>query len=244
MRHAGPRLALSLAGVLVLAVPSFAIAQSVVIGGTDANNCYPFTCPSGGGITRYQQVYDAAAFGALAGPSWLTSVTFFPDNQLPAIEFANATFDVYFSTTSAGVGSLSTTLGDNVGTPDTYFATPAASFSISGGMFTLSGVPYLYDPGAGNLLMDVFVSGVISDAPFLGDLPQQLEAGYDAPYTSRAYSSTVYGMVADVYALQTRFDFSPTNVVPEPGTLSLLATGLTAMSLVGAGRRKKNPAAS
>jgi hypothetical protein len=128
------------------------------------NNCFPFGFCEGNGTMRYQQVYASSQF---SGPILIGQILFRPDATfgggfsalLPDIQ-------IDMSTTREAADALSTTFADNVGPDDTIvyargalplfssFTGPAAgpkTFDITINLTT----PFLYNPAAGNLLLDV-----------------------------------------------------------------------------------------
>jgi hypothetical protein len=127
------------------------------------------TAPAGSGTgLRYMQIFDASQFGALSGPSVLTQLALRPDTTPGPSR--TLTYRVYASTTSRSVAEMSTTFADNLGTDNTLvfdgtFTQTTENLPGPGDTrqfdilypFT---TPFLYDPGAGNLLLDFqFASG-------------------------------------------------------------------------------------
>jgi hypothetical protein len=129
----------------------------------DGNSSIVAPAGPGSGI-RYMQIFDASQFGSLSGPSLLTQVALRPDTTSSPLGRRTFTYRVYASTTSRSVAGLSTTFADNLGTNNTL---------VFNGTFTqrsenLPGpgdtrqfdilypftTPFLYDPSAGNLLLD------------------------------------------------------------------------------------------
>jgi hypothetical protein len=191
-------------------------------------NSYPFSIGSFG--MRYQQVYGASDFSALSGPGLITQILFRPDATFGAAFTSIApNVQIDLSTTSAAPDGLSTTFADNVGANDTVvfagaltlssaFVGPAGGpkdFDITISLLT----PFLYDPAAGNLLLDV--------RNFAGATTTFFDAEF-ASGTSSRVSNLLEGVGAatgnaDSNALVTEFHFSP---VPEPSSWLLLGTCL------------------
>jgi hypothetical protein len=115
---------------------------------------------------RYQQVYAASEFTSFGGPIRITEIAFRPDayygnafqTTLPGVE-------IHLSTTSKSVDGLSTTFASNIGADETlvFSGTLQLSSSFTGPVdgpmaFDVKIVlttPFVYDPSAGNLLLDV-----------------------------------------------------------------------------------------
>ena len=111
------------------------------------------------------QIYDASQFGALAGPSFLTQFAWRPDTIPGPSGPRSLTLRIYASTTSRSVAGLSTTFADNLGTNNTLVFNGTLTWTTA----NLPGpgntrqfdivfpftTPFLYDPAAGNLLLDI-----------------------------------------------------------------------------------------
>ena len=206
---------------------SAAGSQVTVRGPVRDGNSIPFAYVSpspSDATTRYQQVYRAGAF---PGPINIGAISFF---RFDSGQLASGTFDLYLSATRSAVDALDTVNFDaNLGASVALFGT----FTIGGPapeLLTFNGAPYLYDPSAGNLLLDLRVRGRLtlpgSNASFVGsnDLPG---GNY-----SRAHNFAA-GFAG--YGLDTRFDVA---VVPEPATLALSAAGALALAGFAALRRR------
>jgi hypothetical protein len=146
-------------------------------------------------------------------------------------------FTLSLSTTSLGLnvdgaGGISSTNPDgNVGADQTLFG----SFSIGGAApSTLSfvGTPFFYDPSLGNLLLDLRVTDITGTPQ--GEGNAYFQAMNNSTDFSRAHD---FGSEFTEWGLVTRFDYGTAPVVPEPATMTLLATGLVGM--LGARRRRR-----
>jgi hypothetical protein len=198
-----------------------------------SNNGFPFNLANAGGGSsmRYQQVYTSADFSALTAPSLITAILFRPDAQTGAAfssTLSNVTIDL--STTSATPSTLSSTFANNVGANNTVVHTGSLSLSSAftgpaGGpkafdiVINLS-TPFLYDPAAGNLLLDVtnFGGGATTqfDAVPVGD------AHVNRVWVTNSTSAATGTVDGGSAGLVTEFQF--TSAVPEPSALLLLGT--------------------
>lgn len=203
----------------------------------NSNNCFPFTGCSP--IDRYQQVFASTQFAALAQPELLTEIAIRPDAQFGmagTVSFSNVVISL--STTAAAPDGLSSTFAANIGadvatvysgaltltTANTGSAAGPRDFDIVISFLT----PFLYDPTAGNLLLEFQNFGTrsgrnIFDATdVVGDGTSRVHA-FNDPNSATGNLNTV-GFVA-------RFGTRPAVAVPEPGTLALLGLVLLAIGL-------------
>lgn len=195
-----------------------AVAATVTIGGTDANNGIPFNSEFGTNL-GYQQVYSSSQF---SGPVSISGLQFYADTLYPATTISG-TFTISFSITPAAVGGLSANEASNVGIDSATFFSGTVNNVLS-----FTGTAYNYDPSLGNLLMTVSGTGTTSG---------YLDGGTDSAYSSRVYDSTGVGNAVDRFSLETTFTTGPVSAAtPEPSSLVLLATG--ALGAAGAIRRR------
>ncbi|HEY7388923.1 MAG TPA: PEP-CTERM sorting domain-containing protein [Bryobacteraceae bacterium] len=222
--------------VLLLPCARLAHADVAVVPNAQAtmegndNNFGPFFDNS----VRYQQVYSASQFPT--GPVTITGIAFRPDGSVTdsslIIRFDSVRFDL--STTSSTPGTLSTQFANNVGPDDStvfnsFVFVHAPVTGPPGGpkdftvTFALS--PFIYNPSAGNLLLDVraFESGGGISAPF--------DAESNSPFTAHVDAPSIGATTGSVFAtgLVTEFQVTP---VPEPSTLVL---DLLSALLIGMG---------
>jgi hypothetical protein len=221
------------AGADSVVVPN---AQTTVEG--NDSNLGPFFDTS----VRYQQVYSASQFPSATGPLMITQIAFRPDGSVtdPNLFISFNSVRIDLSTTSSTPGTLSTTFANNVGadnatvfdgfvfinTPITGPAGGPKDFIVT---FDLTS-PFIYDPTAGNLLLDVRAneSG--------GGISAPLDAESNSPFTAHVDASGSSSTSGNVFAtgLVTQFQFAP---VPEPSSLTLGSLG--ALIGLGAWRRKR-----
>ncbi|HTG43077.1 MAG TPA: hypothetical protein VK633_00975, partial [Verrucomicrobiae bacterium] len=122
----------------------------------------------GSGALHVMQMIDASQFGALSGPSFLTLLSRRPDTMPGPVGPRTATARIYASTTSQSLAEMSTTFSKNTGTNRTLVFNGTVTLSTQ----NLPGpgntrqfdiiypitTPFLYDPAAGNLLLEVQTS--------------------------------------------------------------------------------------
>ncbi len=156
-----------LAAFVGLCVTTELRAQVIVVPNTLATNDgnSSNTTPDGPGSVREMQIYDASQFGALSGPSFLTQFAYRPDTIPGPSGPRTATLRIFASTTSRSTTGLSPTFADNVGVDkvlvfDGTLTWTTANLPGPGNtrqfdvVFPLT-TPFLYDPAAGNLLLDI-----------------------------------------------------------------------------------------
>ena len=215
----------------VIVVPS----TLATVEGND-NNLGPFFNNS----VRYQQVYSASQFPSSSGPLMITQIAFRPDGSLtdPSLILIFNSVRIDLSTTSSTPSTLSTTFANNVGPDnmtvfDSFVFVNAPVTGPSGGpkgftvTFPIS--PFIYNPSAGNLLLDVraIESGGGISAPFDAQSNSPFTAHVDAP----SISATSGSSFADGLVTQFQFQVTP---VPEPSTLVLAS--LAALLLIVSAR--------
>jgi hypothetical protein len=143
-------------------------AQVVVVpnslAANDGNTA--LTAPTGGPSSlREMRIYDAAQFGDLSGPSFLTQFAWRPDTTPGPSGPRTLTLQIYASTTRRSVAGLSTTFAENLGADNTLVFSGTliwATANLPGPgntrqfdvVFPLT-TPFLYDPAAGNLLLEM-----------------------------------------------------------------------------------------
>ncbi len=203
---------------LVALVATSAANAAPILFGTigSSGNSYPF----GGGdtgatSTRYQQVYNAANFPT--GLQSITSISFF-NSANNAEAYRTGTYSFYLSTTSAAVNGLNTVnLNANLGADNQFITSANLSGAMPLGTITYTGAPFLYDPSAGNLLLEIVYTGVEPSPPYRGFFDAM--NGSFGSNSSRAHN---YGTIFNSWGLVTQFNVEPA-AVPEP--ISLVVFG-------------------
>jgi hypothetical protein len=201
-------------------------AGVIVIGspGTGANY-FPF----GGTVyegTVYQQVYGSGSF---PGPITITDIVFY-HTLYPGGNFRPGSYTLSLSTTSRPVNGLDTVIFDNnLGPDNQLFWSGALSGPAPAPEVVFLGGPFAYNPGLGNLLLDVRVSGG-GGGPSLSLDARNGDAG---GLFSRAHN---FGTAFENWGLVTGFSYGEV-VIPEPATLTFLGLGLAALAFLR--RRRK-----
>ena len=223
------------AAPIVIVTPN---AQAAAEGNT--GNSFPF----GSASHRYQQIYGAEAFGDLPGPSELKQIAFRPNGANTGIISSNLgkafsgvfSMSVHLSTSSDTPDNLPSTFDAAHGADKTMVVSGAALSSgftgPAGGPKDFDIVlplqsPFVYDPAAGSLLMEVRIWGISGDTGGYFDVQ---EAQGDSVSRSWAQDYNAGGGSRDTRGLVTQFTF-----VPEPATLALL--GAAGLMLRRRGRR-------
>ncbi|MBC8089683.1 MAG: PEP-CTERM sorting domain-containing protein [Phycisphaerae bacterium] len=222
--------ALSLAGA------SVASAQ-VTVGSPNTVQPNNFPFGSSVGFNTFQQVYGAGLF---SGPLTINSISLYNTRGLG--NFQVGTFNLFLSTTTVASNAVTNTPANNrTGALQAFSTVSYTAGTAVPGVVTFLGLPYSYDPTAGNLLFEVqFVPNGFNTAPAFFDVVETGDADRMMVGTA-SNTSPFFGTNGRAnYGFVTTFDGPAVSVVPEPGTYAMLGMGLTALLLVSARRRRTN----
>jgi hypothetical protein len=172
----------------------------------------PFYAPS----FRYQQVYAASEFAYLTnfGGGWLATIQFRGEENRPSFRVQIPNLQIDFSTTQRSPDGLSPVFAENVGPDNRVVFAGYLDAGATGGpsadfifQIRLSSL-FLYNPSAGNLLMDIRI--------FQGKTNQSFEPDLDAwnrtnDSVSRVLSGSVNAStgLVETIGLATRLFFWP-----------------------------------
>ena len=201
----------------ILLIAPVASASALTIGTPTGGNCFPFGCSNSG--TRYQQVWDAAAFG---GPLTITTLGFTLNTGSGPLN--GGSYIISLSTTGSAVNGIDDmAFNDNVGADDMVIYSGTLASQFNGTTLLFNGFSFAYDNSMGNLLMDVKVTGADGGSYFFNAM------NGDATEVSRAHN---FGAGSDNYGLVATFN----GAVPEPANWAMLIAGF---GLVGAAARRR-----
>ncbi len=206
--------------LILLALPlQAAWATPIVIGSGSSLNGFPFGEVSGpiAYVGEYQQIYLSTAF---SGPVFIHQIAF----ESAALGTLVDTFTLGLGTTSATPSDPGTTYAGNKRQDFTQvFSGTVVTTLMGGSAFDLVinlDDPFLYDPGAGNLLLDVFLTGASGNgAPFKAGISTDVGRLFNAGGTGSPTATSDFGLL-------TQFDVTQIPI-PEPMTLTLVGIGLS-----------------
>jgi hypothetical protein len=166
------RVRLLLLPVLAMALAPGAFAATVVIPNAQATvegneaNAFPFGRTAASNEPyRYQQVYNAVGFGEQAGPILIEALNFRPDkNNSVNNPITVQSIEVRLSTTQVAADGLDNVVFDNNIGPDATLVyagslnwpTPSSGSPHPFELPLVFTTPFVYDPSAGNLLLEVY----------------------------------------------------------------------------------------
>jgi hypothetical protein len=197
------------------------------------------------GRTEFQQIYSNSQFGGT--PVEIHLMQFFRTFiSYGGIDRVFGNWTIRFSTTHTNPDTMSGALADNVGTPYFEVFSGSLAFFLYTDRLLIPTASYLYDPAAGNLLMDVsvdlmggnYVGGDLSVDSELEGCPLTSATCYDLPPGAATMAFADNNGVAKGYGLSTDFLVSPqpASATPEPDSLWSLGSALLG---VGAWNRRR-----
>ena len=211
-------------GAIVLACAPLAAAGAGTVV-YDTPLLYSFGDCTPGCTPQFQQVYSASLF---SGPVMITGIEF---EYLQGDLSENYVFTL--STSANPTGALSSVFSENIGADAQQFYSGVLLAPNSSSRANFVGTPFYYDPGNGDLLLDIThaTSNNGTQSTYIGGYSASLQS------VSRAYSflSTGEGYVGDQnVGLLTVFTVGA--AVPEPANWAMLIAGF---GLVGAIQRRR-----
>jgi len=218
---------------------------SPAAGTLNSESSVPFLVPTNGAASvRYQQVYGGSDFSFDGSPEYLiTQISFGYGPSSGDIDVVLPNVQIWLSTTSRQVDSLSPVFADNLGPNNTlvysgqlhlFWQQPIGAFAFHIPLQQ----PFLYDWSAGNLLMDVRNYQTVppltvppyarwfSSSDILGDA------------ASRAMAFDVNSLTASFVDTEGLFTVFTATGVPEPSSVFLFLAGLSALVLLAWSRRE------
>jgi hypothetical protein len=220
-----------LAAIAVVLCGPNAFGETITIGGLNEVNEFPFGRTTY--VGEYQQIYAASSFGDAFN---ITQIAF--QTGTSSSHPLTSTFNLGLGTTTASPMAPGNNYAANR-RPDlaSVFSGTVTVPSTGSGSFDFIiplATPFLYDPSAGNLLLDVFVihNNVREETGFVASHGSNFDIG-------RVFNGGGFGPPAAGPHEGLATQFSDTAApVPEPATLALLGTGLASVAGCRWRRRK------
>ena len=214
----------------LLCIGTQASAATLTVGTRIHDNAFPFSPRPG--ATRYQQVWDSSIFERI-GAVEITKISF--ELSSWARTAPDATFDLSFSTTRAGVNGLNTDgseagFDSNLGADNALFNRTVFNGEAVSGTLDFAG-SFIFDPTYGNLILDMQISDVGSY--YMG--PAVAATNNAAGLFSRSHN---YGSGFENYGAIATFEYNEISEVPLPASAAFLGFGALALGFATRKRRK------
>lgn len=204
----------------------------------------PFLTPTNSGPSvRFQQVYGSSDFARFGSPEYLiTELRFEGGVGSGPIDVTLANMQIFLSTTQGAPDSLSAVFANNIGADNRMvYSGPLHLFANNIDTSYSIHIPlqqsFLYDPVAGNLLLEVKNFQTIPPRPDF--LPRLL--GARGVFGDSVSLSVAIGVDSDIGILTTgglTTLFTVTGV-PEPSSTLLFSLGIGALAVSTVRRRNK-----
>lgn len=227
---------------LLLAAPAMAGVTIGLPADVGVGNCFPFGCAySTYGSGEYQQVYNSGQF-ATDTPITITSLEFYNTAfNFNATAMNSGNWTISLSTTPADWNTLVPNFASNLGGNNTqvFSGNLAQPWGFGKTLQINLSTPFIYDPLAGNLLMDVVATGTsdVGGSEIFFDTngynSADIANGFNT-YLGRVYDNGALN-VNSGYGLVTGFN-EPVSATPEPSTMLTLASGI--LGLAGLARKR------
>lgn len=166
------RIAISVTVLLGIALGACPLQADIIVGAPGdpgVGDCFPFGCPQLDSFSNaipsdYQEIFDSSLF---PGPITITGLTFFLNNfdntdpitgaPIVSDTIYPANYTITLSIAAIAVDGLDPLLENNIDptTAQTFYVGTPGDPNPGDTQFTIPGIPFLYDPSVGNLLMDI-----------------------------------------------------------------------------------------
>lgn len=229
-----------------VAFADFVISPSANIPESQSGADFPFLLSqSDAPSARLQQIYGGQDFRLNPTlPVRITQLSFQPVlPQFSTIDVNLPNIAIRLSTTARAVDGLSNTFAENLGADETaVFSGPLHFFSDGSAQFPVKisfQTPFVFDPTAGNLLVDYFNYQTLPNrSGGYGQLLAQVSSLDTTSNTDAINANAMSGGVGTL-GLVTRFTVTP---VPEPSTRVMLALAIGGFGLYCRASNRQQPA--